>query len=318
MSATVHLVNGQTTADILIETDVPGDILVWADALDLGPLAMAADADSASATQAQRAAFWAQVLGGNVQTHAATLQGFRDAVTQASAADEVALWYEHDVFDQFALVAILHQLGRTRHTGVSMISIDRHPEVPQFVGLGQLSQAALFALWPTRVPVAKDAWEEAAGAWTALTAADPRALPFVAKRVRALPFLASALERWLEEFPDVSSGLARTERQVLAAIARGTGTPAALVAEVTALDPRYPATDVVLRLTLEQLARAELIAPATTTGSWVITTLGHDTLAAKVDRIARCGIDRWLGGVHLAGRGPLWRWDGSERRLVWR
>ena len=36
----------------------------------------------------------------------------------------------------------------------------------------------------------------------------------------ALPFLAGAIERHLEEFPDPTSGLSRTERQVLAAIAR--------------------------------------------------------------------------------------------------
>ena len=42
-----------------------------------------------------------------------------------------------------------------------------------------------------------------------------------------MPFLAGALERQLEEFPDPTSGLSRTERQVLAAVARGEAAPPA-------------------------------------------------------------------------------------------
>ena len=35
-----------------------------------------------------------------------------------------------------------------------------------------------------------------------------------------------------------------------------------------------------------------------------------------VDRVHEHGIDTWRGGVHLHGRGPVWRWSSSERRLI--
>jgi hypothetical protein len=38
-------------------------------------------------------------------------------------------------------------------------------------------------------------------------------------------------------------------------------------------------------------------------------------LANEADRVALCGIDRWLGGVHLTGHVPLWRWDGTRQTV---
>jgi hypothetical protein len=36
----------------------------------------------------------------------------------------------------------------------------------------------------------------------------------------------------------------------------------------------------------------------------------------KKDRVTVCGLDRWLGGVHLSGSERLWRWDAAHARLV--
>jgi hypothetical protein len=51
-------------------------------------------------------------------------------------------------------------------------------------------------------------------------------------------------------------------------------------------------------------------------GTIELTGLGREVLSGREDRISRCGIERWLGGVHLTGRGPHWRWDGAHERLV--
>jgi hypothetical protein len=53
-------------------------------------------------------------------------------------------------------------------------------------------------------------------------------------------------------------------------------------------------------------------------GTIELTDTGRAVLAGEIDRVARCGLDRWLGGVHLQGTGPTWRWDNTERRTVWR
>ena len=46
-----------------------------------------------------------------------------------------------------------------------------------------------------------------------------------------------------------------------------------------------------------------------------VTARGREALAGALDRIHDCGIDDWRGGVRLSGHGPVWRWDGAQRKL---
>ena len=317
----VHVVNGDSVAGTLALAELPGEIRVWADALDQGPVLPVPDDEHYRV----RGEFWAaQGRAGAAEQLAAWDRG----VDEAASAGEVVLWFEHDLFDQLALVRLLARLARRGLPAqLTLVSIDRHPEVPQFLGLGELQPTQLAELWPRRTPLSRDAIDEAITAWIAITAADPRALPLLARRVKALPYLAGALERQLEELPDPTSGLSRTERQMLAAIARGEaaadrsiasgGGPGArgeaettgLVRASHAIDPRYPITDVLLARVQRELARCGFVQGPQ------ITPLGRQALSGAIDRVHEQGIDDWRGGVRLAGRGPVWRWDSRERRL---
>lgn len=322
MERTVHLCNGDSTADQLSLADLPGEIRVWGDALDQGPLLPVGDSDY----RAARAEFWASRVGGTVGDQRGKLDTWDKDLDEARGAEEVILWFEHDLFDQLALVRLLARLARRGlPSQLTIVSIDRHPEVPNFLGFGQLQPEQLAALWPRRTTLSRDAIDEAITAWIAITAPDPRALPFLVKRIKAMPFLAGALERQLEELPDPTSGLSRTERQVLAAIARGEATAPALLAATQAIDPRYPLTDGVLAWTLHVLGACGFIegapqgaptAAALTAARVAITARGREVLAGAIDRVHACGIDHWRGGVQLSGTGPVWRWDGAQRKLV--
>jgi hypothetical protein len=46
-----------------------------------------------------------------------------------------------------------------------------------------------------------------------------------------------------------------------------------------------------------------------------LTDDGSRVLEGRADRVALCGIDRWLGGVHLTGHGPVWRYDATSKAL---
>jgi hypothetical protein len=319
MESIVHVCNGDSTADSLSLADLPGEIRVWADALDQGPVLPVADAEHWRV----RGEFWASR---GARDAAGRLAAYDHGVDEAARAEELILWFEHDLFDQLALIRLLARLARRGLPAqLTIVSIDRHPEVPNFLGLGQLKPEQLAELWPRRTPLSRDAIDEAVTAWIAVTAPDPRALPFLTKRIKALPFLAGALERQLEEFPDPTSGLSRTERQSLAAVARGEATAAAITRAVQAIDPRYPITDVVLHSTLYTLGRCGFLdgAPSTHAASpedlaalrVTITGRGREALAGAIDRVHDCGIDDWRGGVRLSGHGPIWRWDGAQRKL---
>ncbi len=309
MERIVHLTNGDRTADNLSLADLPGEIRVWADALDQGPVITGTDAE----LHASRSAYLtSRGLGADA---VARLGEFDQALDDAAGAEELVLWFEHDLFDQLALIRVLAWLlRRGLPPQLSIVTLDRHPAVPQFLGLGQLEPAQLAELWPRRTALSRDALDEAVTAWIAFTANDPRALPFLMRRIKAMPFLAGAIERHLEEFPDALSGLSRTERQLLAAIARGVSGAADLLQAVQAIDPRYPITDTELLRTIQNLAHAGLVAG--TDAAATITTAGRHALAGAIDRVATVGIDTWRGGVHLTGTGPVWRWDSAAKKLV--
>ena len=39
-------------------------------------------------------------------------------------------------------------------------------------------------------------------------------------------------------------------------------------------------------------------------------------LAGDADHVRLNGIDRWIGGVHLRGRYPRWRWDDGTETIA--
>lgn len=320
MEGIVHVCNGDSTADLISMADLPGEIRVWADALDRGPVLPVADDEHYRV----RSEFW-KSRGFNEDAN--KLVEWDRAFDDAAKADELILWYEHDLFDQLALIRLLARLQRRGlPTQLTIVSIDRHPEVPNFLGMGQLEPTQIAELWPRRAPLSRDAIDEAVTTWIAFTSGDPRALPFLTKRVKAMPFLGGAIERLLEEYPDPTSGMSRTERQLLAAIARGENTGEQLMGASHANDPRYPLTDAVMFDVLRELGRCGLIEGAPSDArpteqavkslAPTVTPLGRQALAGAIDRVHEAGIDLWHGGVHLQGKGPVWRWSSSDRRLV--
>ncbi|MCE9576209.1 MAG: DUF1835 domain-containing protein [Deltaproteobacteria bacterium] len=329
MTTIVHVVNGEATAAPLAEAELPGEILVWADALDRGPVLPIGDAEH----RAARAAYWAQDLGtdaASIDRDLAAADAAIDAI--ARTAEEIVLWYEHDLFDQLALIRILARLGRVPPTApLTLVSIDRHPDVPDFQGFGQLEAYQLASLWPRRIPLAREALDEAAAAWLAVCAPDPRGVAFLTKRTRVLPFLAPALERFLEELPDVANGLTRTEAALVRAIDGGATSLTAMLRALHAGERMYYATDLTVWHALRALSAAGILAidgalaaalasrPTKATAGLTgasVTARGKEILTGRLDRVATAGIDDWRGGVRLLGNGPVWRFDPASRRVV--
>src|SRR5436190_11150907 len=171
MEPIVHVCNGDSTADTLSLADLPGEIRVWADALDLGPVLPVGDAEHHKA----RGEFWAarEPQHGSAADATKRVAEYDKQFDEAAGAEELILWYEHDLFDQLALVRLLARLARRGlPQTLTVVSIDRHPEIPNFLGMGQLEATQLAELWPRRTPLSRDAIDESITTWVALTAND--------------------------------------------------------------------------------------------------------------------------------------------------
>src|SRR5215210_6111785 len=202
---------------------VVGDIIAWRDVLHEGPV----PALPAAELRPLRAQVLAAMGAADAAQAEAELRA-RDERLEAAVEEgqRVVLWFEHDLYDQLQLLQILSGLP-DRPTGIELICIGSFPGHPRFAGLGELDPDELASLWPVRAPVAYEHVRAARAGWDAFRGGDPTALARIAASPDGrLPFLAAALRRLLEELPGARNGLARTERELLAAVAAGAPPPA--------------------------------------------------------------------------------------------
>ena len=266
------------------------DVLPWREVLHEGPVPGGLEDSDLRET---RARFLASCRWAPYDEARAALEG-QDAAL--AAADEVVLWFERDLFDQLQLVQILAALDETPAT---------------LVDLGEPSEQPADLTGLEQRPVERDQRELAAQAWAAFREADPRSLAqLAAADEAALPFLPQALRRLLEELPAVRDGLARSERELLEAVAGGASDRVAAFDAFQRLEERPFMGDSVFWQRVDGLvqARQPLLDEE---GRLSVTETGEEILAGRADHVRLNGIERWLGGVHLAGPEAEWRWDAE-------
>ena len=238
---------------------------------------------------AERAAFVAEAF--NVPRGEALSQfQARDAALHAAGRhDEIVLWFEHDLYDQLQLIQVLDALAELRGPPISLVCEEDY--------LGRMAPERAAELFALRNPVTRRHFREAQAAWAAFRSPDPKEIQNV--RSAALPYLAAALRRQLEEFPWAADALSRTERQVLEALSAG---PLGLH-EILRRIEEEPAflADAVLAWHLQRMEK-------------------EGFLERRGDRWALRGktrarrVLRWLGGYEV--RDESVRWDPALGRLV--
>lgn len=319
----LHVANGHATTGLIELAGLPGRTGIWADPLNEGPVP-----GNVSDTELLliRARFLAS--GDDAEEVAADLRRWRRSVDDDAGYDELVLWFEHDLFDQLNLVQLLaHLAGGARSKPITLICIDRYPGHPHFKGLGELQPGDIAALFEHRRPVGANQFALAARAWSAYRSPDPRAIEELLKGdTSALPFLAAALARHLEEFPSDADGLSRSERRMMEQAAAGPSELDAAFPRMHLGESAYYIADSWFVDRARELSGASpaLIDLSITAdrgnrlpaGTMALTAAGRDVLDGRADRVRLCGIDRWLGGVHLKGTGPAWRWSARSGRLL--
>ena len=325
----LHVANGTSTTDTIHAAGIPGSTSIWADPLHEGPVpARLTDEEMLDV----RARHLAEDDRSDIalEETIAELRRWRDVIDDQASYDELVLWYKHDLFDQLNLIQLLTRIGQkaaSDHKPVSLICIDRFPGHPRFKGLGELSALELGSLLETRQSVGASQFELAARAWEAFRADDPLALDrLLGTDTSAMPFLASSLRRHLEEFPWTRDGLSRTERRIMQLARPGSidihrafplmhdDESAFYIGDssfwqiVTDLASATPA--------LVSIAATEAAPGRLPSGTIALTDTGRSILGGHADRVAQCGIDRWLGGVHLVNSQPNWRWDSVRQNIT--
>ena len=324
MTQRLNITNGDSAVGSLSDAGIEGKIIAWRDVLHEGPVDATLSLDELSK---QRARF---IAGNNWDDFAHVSGDFveRDRMIQhLDYFGEVVLWFEDDLYDQLQLIQLLDFFsnGAADSKKLSLIVVDGY--------IPPLGEDELRRLDAERPPVKPEQLALAKRAWQAFGSNDPtRIEKLLQESTSALPYLARALTRHLEEFPSTVNGLSRSEREALTAISEGFVTPVAAFLEVAKKQESIFLGDLVFFSYLERLSGRDhplvtwrdgspVIAPTPAEsrdfvkGELTLTPLGREVLAGKKDWQAINTQTRWLGGVEIKP-GSSWRWDPNRRQLV--
>jgi hypothetical protein len=319
MSRFLHVANGSSTTMTLQDAGIPGAVSIWADPLHDGPVPGGLSDNELLDLRVRHHAGFEPVDPAN------DMREWRAVLERHHAYDEVVLWFEHDLFDQLNLIQLLAWMHEhlPAATNVSLICIGSFPGRPRFMGLGELSAPELASLFPLRQRVTDAQIELAFRSWHAFREPTPEPMDALRQSdTTALPFLSAALTRFLQEYPWMDDGLSRTERRLLTLASRE---PIRLIdafPRMHADETAYYVADTSLAELADTLSRTSpplLIRSGDEGGLSGLVSLtpeGRAVLSGQKDRVSLCGIDRWFGGVHLRGRGDIWRWDDRRQQIA--
>lgn len=321
----IHIRCGSDIVAKLAAGGVAGRVVVWPDPLCEGPVV---GQDRAS-IRAIRGPWLAARFSSDPKDVVAQLTA-DDASLEAArdAAEEVVLWFESDLFDQAILVHLLDLLAPRLEQGrqLSLVTLHEHPSRVGFVALGHLNPSQLAQLLPERITITPEMVARARLATAAWSAPTPQRLDGLRREADgALPYLNAAIERMLEELPARRSGIGRTERQALEAVAAGNNTAGAAFVASQAREERPWMGDSMFWAHLAEMSEgAEPLLKID--GEWPperegartrlsLTSLGEAVVAGQHIWTGRAR-PLWIGGTQVPAGPSGWRWDADRREVV--
>lgn len=328
----LHIVNGDSVANILKQGIVQGDILVWREVYPAGPIF--AD-PTEPANRSARADYLQRAMGIPREAYIQGCEEQERKLARFRDYDEIVLWFEHDLFDQTMLGRLLHwfagrPLGRTK---LSLLCIGAFPGIDRFRGLGQLSVQQMETLSGTWQAIGPRQLELGRAVWEAYASPEPTELMALLEGdTSALPFVREAYTAHLARLPAVGSGLGLVERTTLQHVRNGWSAPMELFRQVgdelhmlgmgdleywhclarMSRDP-HPLLRIEHFSGFPSFSHSE---PSFRESTIALTELGERMLDGDGDWIALQGIDEWYGGLHLQGRSVPWRWDRERGQIV--
>jgi hypothetical protein len=236
MSKIFHVTSGDIAGGSLAKAGLPGEVFVWHDILYDGPRQPGWPSED---TLSARALFLEEFTAGGLDRDRIlkTLQSQYQRLAEAASYERIVLWFDSCLFDQSMLAHILTCLSHKGIRKVELLCVDAFPGIEPFNGLGQLQPEQLAFLYANRHPVTDAQFSFAAVVDKAFATQDAALLTELSEMTEPpLPWVPAAVTRWLQEQPDLTTGLGRLESLTMAAIRAGCDTPGKIFASVAAAD----------------------------------------------------------------------------------
>lgn len=143
----LHILNSDSTKAKFSQTGIKGQVMVWREVLVQGPLFYQVDSELFWDMRAQFMEIAFDVKLSEYKKK--SLSEF--AKLRRFKGDEIVLWFEHDLFCQINLVALLSYILRTKkNCKVSLVCVGDYPGHDKRVGLGQIPTEDYLSLFEER------------------------------------------------------------------------------------------------------------------------------------------------------------------------
>jgi hypothetical protein len=318
------ITNGDSAVDLFKDARIGDQWLPWRDVLHEGPVPITDDLSSLSLIRTQYL-----VSKGWVDTDQGKncFEQRDDLLADSDRFKSVSLWFEHDLYDQLQLIQILDFLATDPGKNDELYLV----QADDFLGHQTLQTIGRFLDRKERVT--SEQFKLAQKAWWAFR--QPTPVDFAAlfeKDLSALPFLKPSVLRMLEELPASSSGLSRTEWQILTLIDQGVTEVKELFHASQKMEEAQFMGDWSFFDRLMGLGHCKepLVSGLENYSSNVyrekehknfivaelkLTVFGEAVLSGKKKHSQCNDIHLWLGGAKVSDSN-LWCWDSKTQQLL--
>jgi len=323
---TLHIRCGTDIKHPLAISGFCGDFLAFTDPYCQGPVI---ETDTESDFIDARTLFISSAYHlPDIHTLRASLVEEYHSLALAKDYERVNIWLEHDSYDQLILAKLLDYFSEPayRPCDLQLITVEGFPGIKVFNGIGALPPDAFRILWGEFNGVTDEVLFVGKQTWQALKAPCPTVLLNIAlSNTPALPTMAKAVARHLQELPGLHNGLSLVEELTLTILAdKGAMNAAKLFGWYT--NHYEPLTflgdlqywDNITRLTLADTPAITLTKTGEHPKDWqvALTDTGLALLQGAVDWLSKVSVTRWVGGIEInPTENTHWRVDRQSHRL---
>ncbi len=325
MKQELIITNGDSAADLLKEAKIGDHWLPWRDVLHEGPVPFTDDLSSLSLIRSKYLADkgWAdsEQVGDDFKQR-------DDLVKDASRYENVVLWFEHDLYDQLQLIQILDFFASCsgKKDYLYLVQADDF--------LGHQTPQTIGRFLERKRQVAPEQFKLAQEAWLAFRQSTPESIvALLGKDLSALPFLKPSVQRMLEELPSISSGISRTEKQILTLVDESVSETRKLFHASQEMEEApfmgdWSFFDRLMGLShckeplvsgLENFSlngyKDEKTRRAFLTTKLKLTEFGKAVRLGTENHARQNDIHFWWGGTEISATN-LWCWDSGKRQLI--
>ncbi len=211
----LHITNGDSTTNYLKKLHFSGEFITWREMLCEGKTLN--DVGSETFWKSRFEFFKTSYKVTKKKFIDYTLKEYRNLCNKKETS-EIVLWFEHDLYCQINMLAVISWLKRYRKGyHISLVCSGKVENSKNLLGLSQLNPAQIDHHYKNRVVLSQDDIEYADYIWQLYCSDSPLRLETVYQFNPMSPFkyLATAIETHLQRFPSIKNGLNNVENTIL-------------------------------------------------------------------------------------------------------